>query len=98
LDIKDYCEITKTELKTLKARAHEILLSKVEKISSEDRKKLGPICSEIETTIKEIDERINQLQKECPAEWNLQRNELDGKLTKLKETLETALPPEAFIG
>jgi predicted RNase H-like nuclease (RuvC/YqgF family) len=98
LDIKDYCEITKTEIRTLKARAHEILLYKFEKISSDDRKKFERICNEIETTIKEIDERIDQLQRECPPEWNLQRNELDGKLIKLKEILETALPADAFVG
>ena len=98
MDIKDYCEITKAEIGTLKGRAHEILLYKLEKISSDDRKKFERICNEIETTIKEIDERIDQLQRECPPEWNLQRNELDGKLTKLKEILETALPPDAFVG
>ena len=97
MDIKDYCEIIKTELETLKIRATYIF-SKFEKLTSDHMKKFGPIQAEIVTIIKDIDERIDQLQRECPNEWNLQKNELDGKIAKLKEILEAALPAEAFIG
>ena len=97
MDIKDYCEITKTELETLKTKVNDFF-SKFDKTSSDHRKKFKPTYNEIETIIKEIDERIDQLQRECPEEWDLQKDELDVKLTKLKEILENALPTEVFIG
>lgn len=100
MELRDYCEISRIELEELKARVHD-MFSKFEKMSSSDREKFGPISNELETIIKEIDDRIDQLQRECPSEWNLQRNELDVKFSRLKKTLEEALgkvPPEAFIG
>ena len=81
----------------MKARA-DVTFSELEKMSSENRKKFGPIYKAIEKIIKEIDEQIDQLQRECPDEWTLQKNDLDGKLKKLKKILETSLPAEAFIG
>jgi hypothetical protein len=95
--MEDYRDVIGTEHKTWKAKTQNIL-SKLERISPDHREALGSACNEIETIIKEINERIDQLQRGCPDERNLRKNDLDGQLTKLKELLKTALPTEAFFG
>ena len=100
MDLKNYCKSLRTELETVKAKARD-LFTIIEKISSNHRQNFGPLNNELQRMIEEIDEGIDQLQRECPTEWTLQRDELDGKLLRLTEQLERArakLPPEAFIG
>jgi predicted nuclease with TOPRIM domain len=100
MDVKDYCEVSKSELMEWKAKVKNIL-SKLDGIPIGDKETLYPVANELQTIINEITDKIEVLNKECPADWDLQKKEIDGKFSSLKKKVREVLeklPSEAFIG
>jgi len=100
MHVKDYCEGSKSELMEWKAKVKDIF-SKLNGIPIGDKEALSPVVNELQTIINEINDQIEFLNKECPADWDLQKKEIYGKFSslnkKIREVLEK-LPSEAFIG
>jgi len=100
MDVKDYCEGSKSELMEWKAKAKDIF-SKLDGMPIGDKEALYPVANELQTIINEINDQIEVLDKECPVDWDLQKKEIDGKFSSLKKKVREALeklPSEAFIG
>jgi len=61
-----------------KAKVKDIF-SKLDGIPIGDKKAIYPVANELQTIIKEISDKIEVLNKECPPDWNLQKKEIDGE-------------------
>lgn len=100
MDVKDYCEESKSELIEWRAKVKDIF-SKLDGIPIGDKEAVYPVVNELQTIINEINDQIELLNKECPVDWDLQKKEIDGKFSslnkKIREVLEK-LPSEAYIG
>ena len=100
MDVKDYCEGSKSELMEWKAKVKDIFC-KLDGIPIGEKEAFSPVLNELQTIINEIKDQIEILNKECPVDWDLQKKEIDGKFSslnkKIREVLEK-LPSEAFIG
>ena len=100
MDVKDYCEESKSELMEWRAKVKDIF-SKLDGIPIGDKEAVYPVVNELQMIINEINDQIELLNKECPVDWDLQKKEIDGKFSslnkKIREVLEK-LPSEAYIG
>ena len=100
MDVKGYCEVSKNELMEWKLKVKDVF-SKLDGIPIGDKEALYPVANELQTIISEINDKIEALNKECPADWDLQKKDIDEKFSSLKEKVKEVqkdIPSEAFIG
>lgn len=100
MDVKDYCEKSKSELMEWKAKVKDIF-SKLDGIPIGDKEALHPVVNELQTIINEINDQIEVLDKECPVDWDLKKKEIDGKFSSLNKKVRKVLeklPSESYIG
>jgi len=100
MDVRDYCDEQKKKLTRLKEKVYDIF-EKIDHVSSSSREKLYRLTDQLRTSIKEVDDKIDELERACPADWDIQKIELDNKLFDLEKEVKKAekrLPPDAFIG
>ena len=100
MDLRDYCESAQIELSKWKSKIDEIT-SALEDNMSEKREELYSLTNELKAITKEIADKIDLLQRECPAQWEAEKIKLQSKFEELKtkwEEAEGKLPSESFIG
>jgi predicted nuclease with TOPRIM domain len=90
MDVNSYCDNLSIELTGWKAKVYNIT-RKLDKMSSGDKDKVVPEVNELHMIIEELDDRIEKLKKECPAEWEPDRIELEGKTAHLNHVWDSVV-------
>lgn len=83
MEVQDYCENMAGELTTWKAKVYDTV-RRIDKMPTGDKAKLMDQVNDLHILIEEIDDRIGRLKSECPVNWEPDKIELEGRLTKVK--------------
>lgn len=84
MEVQDYCGAMSTELMAWKAKMYDVV-RKVDKLGTADRGKILSNVEDLHILIEDLGQRINNLNKDCPTEWNPQREEIEGKMSSLRD-------------
>jgi hypothetical protein len=82
MDIQHYCDSMYSELTGMKARLYDIL-AVIDQMPREAQAKIRPQTHELYILVGDLSRRIDQLMKECPADWSKAKMEIE----ELKEQL-----------
>ena len=82
MDAKSYCDSMEIELTGWKAKIYDAI-RKTDKLSAGDKDKVEPMIQDLHAIMDELDERLELLEKECPADWTSQRKEIEEKMSKM---------------
>ena len=98
MDVQDYCSGVRTELTAWKAKLYD-LTRRAEGLSGDAKQKLLQNLQDFNIIITEMEDRIKQLETECPAEWSPIKKEIDdahvdmrGKYEETMEVIGKASP------
>ena len=91
MDVTSYCENVSKELTGWKAKVGGIV-KQLDKMPSGDKEKVVPQVNELHALMDEIDDRIERLKRECPAEWSPDKIELDSKISRINNIYEEVWP------
>jgi len=83
MDAKSYCDSVGIELSGWKAKLYDVI-RKTESLAAEDREKLGSNLAELHDIVDDLNERIELLARECPADWSGPREQIEGQLSQMK--------------
>ena len=86
MDIKDYCDSTYAELTGMKARLYDIL-TVIDQMTREAQARIRPQTHELHIMVGDLSRRIDQLMKECPADWSKAKMEIEELKDQLKEKI-----------
>jgi predicted nuclease with TOPRIM domain len=84
MDVQSYCDNARIELTSWKAKLYDIV-RKMEKLSTGEREPFVHQLRDLHMIVDQLSDRINQLQTECPTEWNPQKEEIEGKMSQLRD-------------
>jgi chromosome segregation ATPase len=90
MDVKDYCHSIEKELNGWKAKMYN-MIRKVDKLRSADKDKLSAQIGDLHKHIEDIEQIVNTLQTECPADFSPQKKEIDKSQTEIKKKYEDAM-------
>jgi hypothetical protein len=94
MDVKDFCSGMSMELTAWKAKMYDAM-RKVDKLGTAEREKVLPNIEDIHIIIAELEDKVNQLDKECPADWSGIKQEIDGGHVDMRSKYEETMD---FIG
>jgi hypothetical protein len=82
-EVQNYCDNVVTELSIWKAKLYDVV-RKIDKAPSGDKAKLGDQVNDLHMFIDDIENRIDKLRRECPADWKSDQIEMETKFDHLK--------------
>ena len=84
MDAKSYCDSVGIELTSWKAKLYDVI-RRTESLSASDREKVGPTVNELNALVDDLNERIELLARECPTQWGGDKDEIEGKISRLND-------------
>ncbi|MBS3757993.1 MAG: hypothetical protein KGY61_04970 [Desulfobacterales bacterium] len=87
MDAKSYCDTINHQLTGWKAAIYDSLLA-TRKLEGEDKKKVQPVIESLNKIVAELNQSLEQLRSECPADWSPQKKTIENKFEELKTTFE----------
>jgi hypothetical protein len=84
MDAKSYCDSVRIELTQWKAKLYDVI-RKTESLSADQKTKVAPSLGELNGIVDDLNERIDLLSRECPAEWGGQKEEIDDKISRIND-------------
>jgi hypothetical protein len=98
MDVQDYCSGVRTELTAWKAKLYD-LTRRAEKLDGDVKQKVLYNLQDFNMFITDMEDRIRQLETECPTEWSPVKKEIDnahvnmrGKYEDTMDAIGTAAP------
>ena len=86
--IHDFCDASYKRLAGLKADLYHFS-TKTDNVKDDGHIQTITILKGL---LSEIEDEINELKNECPADWSVEKAELDRKLEKLETALNKKIP------
>ena len=90
MDAKNYCRTIEVELYGWKAKMYD-MVRKVEKLRSSDKEKIAAQVEQLHRHIEDMEHLIDQLQTECPVEFDSEKKQIDQTTAGMKEKYEEAM-------
>ena len=90
MDVKDYCHSIEIELNGWKAKMYN-MVRKVDKLRGADKEKLADQVENLHKHIEDIEQIVNTLQTECPADFSPQKQEIDASQDEMKKKYDDAM-------
>ena len=90
MDAKNYCRSIEVELYGWKARMYD-MVRKVDKLRNSDKEKIAAQVDALHKNIADMEQLIEQLQNECPLEYNSEKKQLEETSTGMKKKYEDAM-------
>ena len=84
MDAKAYCDSVGIELAGWKAKLYDVI-RKAESLTAEDQEKVGPTLAELHAIVDDLNQRIEWLSSECPADWAAPREKIEDQICQLKD-------------
>jgi hypothetical protein len=79
MELQDYCRNVQTELTGWKAKVYDVM-RRLDRADTGDKGKVVSQVNDLHIIVEELDDRISQLERECPTEWHPAREEIQNKL------------------
>jgi rubrerythrin len=89
MEIEDYCRNVQEELTGWKAKVYDVM-RRLDRADTGDKGNIVSQVNDLHIIVEELDQRISDLEKECPTEWQLDREEIQNKLQTLGYKWEEA--------
>jgi hypothetical protein len=90
MDAKNYCRSVEVELYGWKAKMYD-MVRKVEKLRSSDKEKIAARVDQLHRHIEDMERLIEQLQTECPLEFDAEKKQIDQTTAGMKQKYEDAM-------
>ena len=84
MDVKSYCDTVDAEIAGVKAKL-EAIRQKAAEGAKTGQADLEPMVQEIDGLVADLDRHVERLANECPAEWQAEREQIDGKLSQVND-------------
>ena len=94
MDALDFCKGIEMELTAWKAKVYD-MIRKVDRLSSGDKEKMLPNIQDINMIVAELEDKIDSLKTECPAEWSPQKKAIEDAHVDMRAKYEDTMN---FIG
>jgi phage host-nuclease inhibitor protein Gam len=94
MDVQDYCKAMNMELTAWKAKMYDVT-RRMDKLGSAEKEKVLGNVEDMHMLVTEMEDRVNQLTRECPAEWSPIKKEIDNAHVDMRGKFEETM---AFIG
>jgi len=82
MELQDYCRNVQIELTGWKAKVYDVM-RRLDRVDTGDKGKIVSQVNDLHIVVEELDDRISQLERECPSEWSPVREEIQNKLQAL---------------
>ena len=82
MELQDYCQNVQEELTGWKAKVYDVMY-RLDKVDTGDKGKIVSQVNDLHIIVQELSDRIAQLERECPTEWQPARDEIQNKLQAL---------------
>jgi hypothetical protein len=82
LDVKTFCDSAGNDLIGWKAKLYDVI-RKTATLDKVDKEEVGPLVSELNQLVDDLDKHIQILAEECPLEWGSQKTEIQDKLSRV---------------
>ena len=76
MEVKDYCEVMLSEVTAWKQKL-DAMKKVADNYGSAEKEKILPLIGQIEQEVAAAQDRLDQLENECPSDWSPIKNELD---------------------
>ncbi len=76
MEVRNHCDSMYSELTFIKGKIYNIIRA-IEKMPIETKEKLMPKMHELYSLMDYLNERIEQLLKECPVNWAATKEEIE---------------------
>jgi hypothetical protein len=83
MDVKSFCDSLDDELTGWKAKLNDTM-KRLDMMPSGSREKVVPAVNDLHTIVEQLDTRIDRLRKECPAQWEPDKLELEQWMNMLR--------------
>ena len=94
MDVKDYCKGMQTELTAWKAKLYDVL-GKFDALGTAQKEKAFPNIENLRMVVADLEDKICDLEVECPSDWGTQKKEIEDAHVDLRGKYEETM---AFIG
>jgi hypothetical protein len=94
MDVKDYCGAMSAELTAWKAKMYDVT-RKLDKLGTAEREKILANVEDMHMLIVDMATRIDQLNRECPAEWSPDKKAIDNAHVDMRSKFDDTME---FIG
>ena len=82
MELQEYCHNVEEELIGWKAKVYDVM-HRLDKVDTGDKGKVVSQVNDLHIIVQELSDRIAQLERECPTEWQPAREEIQNKLQAL---------------
>ena len=89
MEVQDYCRSLHIELTGWKAKVYD-LMRRLDRADTGDKGKIVSQVNDLHIIVEELSDRLSTLERECPAEWQPRREEIQNKLQTLSYEWEGA--------
>ena len=89
MDLQDYCRNVQIELSVWQAKVKEVV-RRLDQADTGDKSNVVSQVYDLHIILEELDQRVTQLETECPTEWHPAREEIQNKLQALGYKWEEA--------
>ncbi len=90
MDVKDFCSGMEMELTAWKAKLFDAIV-KADSLGTAEREKAMSNINDIKIIVTDMEDKINQLKTECPAEWSPQKKEIDEGAVDMRSKYEETM-------
>ena len=87
MNVSAYCDTLEEQLAGWKAKLYDVIRV-VDNLSDENKETVYPSIRGLHAIVDEIDSEVEQLRTACPADWSPNRQNIDGKMAELQQTLK----------
>ena len=85
MDVKTYCDSIGIELTAWKAKLYDVI-RKTELLAADEKGTSGRrMVADLNAIIDDLNERIDFLTRECPADWSSHKAEIEDKLSQIND-------------
>ena len=86
MDVKSYCDTMGNQLIKWKAGIYDVIRG-LERLPADEKSALAGSLTQLNVLTDELDAGLARLAAECPLDWTTERENIDDKLEKMRETL-----------
>jgi len=89
MEVKDYCKVMLAEVTAWKQKL-DAMKKVADNYDSAEKEKMSPLIGQIEQEIAAAQDRLDQLENECPVDWSPVKNELDDLFGTVGDSVDKA--------
>ena len=90
MEARDYCNSMAAELTAWKAKLFDVI-SRTDKMGTAEKDKVWEYFNEMKIVIQDLEDKIESLRTECPADWSPQKKAIEDAHVDMRSKYEQTL-------